>query len=194
MKLVLASTSKFKSDILNKTGIRHQTMSSDFEEVSNSDNVYQYVKDLALGKAKSIENKVDNCIILGIDTIVYFDNKIIEKPNDIEEARYNLKMSSGKTTSVITGIAMINKVTGDTVQDFQETKISFNEIDDEDIDYYIENEPDALYVSGFVIETIASNFIKKIDGSFYNILGIPVEKIYEHLLKWNIHLKDLDNM
>ena len=193
MKLVLASTSKFKNEILNKVGLNHSQIYSDFEELSpNKDNVYQYVKDLSYGKAKSIEEKVDKAIILGIDTVVLSDNKILEKPNNKEEAKANLKNSSGKTTSVITGITLINKYTNEIVQDFQETKITLDEISDEDIEYYINNEPGVMFSSGFIVETIASNFIKNINGSFYNILGVPVEKIYEHLLDWNIHLKDLE--
>ena len=193
MKLVLASTSKFKNEILNKVGLNHSQIYSDFEELSsNKDNVYQYVKDLSYGKAKSIEDKVDKAIILGIDTVVLSDNKILEKPNNKEEAKANLKNSSGKTTSVITGITLINKYTNEIVQDFQETKITLDEISDEDIEYYINNEPGIMFSSGFIVETIASNFIKNINGSFYNILGVPVEKIYEHLLNWNIHLKDLE--
>lgn len=193
MKLVLASTSKFKNGILDKVHMNHEMITSDFEEVSlNKDDVYQYVMDISYGKAKSAEEKHDEGIILGIDTVVYAEGKIIEKPKSLEEAKNNLRISAGKTTSVITGIALINKYNGEVVRDYQETKITLNEISDEDIEYYIENEPDVMYASGFIIETIASNFIKEINGSFYNILGVPVEKIYEHLLKWNIHLKDLE--
>lgn len=193
MKLILASTSKLKNGILDKVGLNHGQIASDFDEVSlNRDNVYQYVKDLSYGKAKSIDTKVDTAIILGIDTVVFASNKILEKPKTIEEAKENLRLSAGKTTSVITGITLINKYTNEVIQDFQETKITLNEISDEDIEYYIENEPDVMYASGFIVETIASNFIKEIKGSFYNILGVPVEKIYEYLLKWNIHLKDLE--
>lgn len=194
MKLILASTSKLKNEILDKVGLNHGQIASDFDEVSlNRDNVYQYVKDLSYGKAKSIDTKVDNAIILGIDTVVFASNKILEKPKTIEEAKENLRLSAGKTTSVITGITLINKYTNEVIQDFQETEITLNEISDEDIEYYIENELDVMYASGFIVETIVSNFIKEIKGSFYNILGVPVEKIYEHLLKWNIHLKDLEN-
>lgn len=193
MKLILASTSTFKNEILDKVGINHLKIDSDFEEKSlNKKDVYQYVKDLSLGKAKSVENKVEQSIILGIDTVVYANGKILEKPKNLKEARDNLKNSAGKTTSVITGIALINKYTNEIIQDFQETKITLNEISEDDIDYYMENEPGVLYASGFIVETIVSNFIKTIDGSFYNILGVPVEKIYENLLKWDIHLKDLD--
>lgn len=193
MKLILASTSTFKNEILDKVGINHLKIDSDFEEKSlNKNDVYQYVKDLSLGKAKSVENKVEQSIILGIDTVVYANGKILEKPKNLKEARDNLKNSAGKTTSVITGVALINKYTNEIIQDFQETKITLNEISNDDIDYYIENEPGVLYASGFIAETIVSNFIKTINGSFYNILGVPVEKIYEHLVSWNIHLKDLE--
>ncbi len=194
MKLVLASTSKFKNELLNKVGLTHDKISSNFEEKSNNTNdVYKYVQDLSFGKAKSIEDKTDNnTIILGLDTIVYANGKILEKPKDLEEAKENLRMSANNTTYVITGIAMINKQTKEIIKDYQETKITLRKIDEEDLDYYIKNEPEVMYASGFIIETIASNFIEKIDGSFYNILGVPAEKIYEHLLKWNIHLKDLE--
>lgn len=191
MKLVLASTSKFKSEILDKVKMKHHLVSSNYDEKKNiKDNVYEYVKKLSLGKANSIN--VTDCIILGLDTVLYVDGNIIEKPNSIYEAKENLKMSSGKTTSIITGIALINKYTNEYISDYQETKITLNEVDDVDLDYYIENEPNVMYSSGFIVETVASNFIKNINGSFYNILGVPVEKIYEYLLKWNIHLKDLD--
>lgn len=194
MKLILASTSKFKNKILDQVSMHHDNIESDFDETNvNNNNVYEYVQTLSLGKAKSVENKVKEGIILGLDTVVYVDNKIIEKPHSLEEARNNLKLSSGKTSSVITGITLINKYTNEIIQDYQETKITLNEICDEDINYYIENEPNAMYASGFVIETVASNFIKNINGSFYNILGVPIEKIYDYLLKWNIHLKDLES-
>lgn len=193
MKLILASTSKLKNEILNKVGMNHDNIKSEFEEISdNTNDVYKYVMDLSYGKAKSVENKVTECIILGIDTVVYLNNKIIEKPKNIEEAKSNLINSAGKTTSVITGLTLINKITNEVIQDYQETKITLRDISNDDIEYYIENEPNVMYASGFIVETIASNFIEGINGSFYNILGVPVEKIYENLLKWNIHLKDLE--
>lgn len=192
MKLVLASTSKIKNEILNKVGMKHSNVKSTFEEVSNNkENVYEYVKELAYGKACNACMD-DKSIILGLDTIVYVNGKILEKPKSIDEAKQNLKICSSNTSYVITGIALINKYNNQIINDYAETKVILNDICDEDIEYYVENEPDVMYASGFVIETIASNFIKKIDGSFYNILGVPVEKIYEYLKDWNIYLKDLE--
>ena len=193
MKLTLASTSKFKSDIMNTVKLNHFLIESDFEEVSpNFDDVYKYVEDLALGKAMSVLNKVDSGIILGLDTVVYVDGKILEKPKDLDEVRKFLRLCSNNTTSVITGIAMINKDTNEIIKDTAKTEVTLRNLSDKDIEYYIENEPDKMYVSGFVIETVISNFIEKINGSYYNILGIPVETIYKHLEDLNIHLYDLE--
>ena len=148
--------------------------------------------DLALGKALSIKNKVDSGIILGLDTVVYANNQILEKPKSIDEVKKFLRMCSGNTTSVITGIALINKDTNEVIRDYAITKVTLREMNEQDIKYYIDNEPNMMYVSGFVIETVISNFIDKIDGSYYNILGVPVETIYKHLQNFNIHLSDLE--
>lgn len=192
MKITLASTSKFKKEILNRVGIKHNSVDPKCEEISDHKNPYEYVKEISLNKARSIED-TETDIILSLDTIVLINNQIIEKPLTIEEAKENLRNSSNNTTSVITGITIINKITNEVITDYQETKITFNRICEEDIEYYIENEPDAMYASGFIIETYCSNFIKKIEGSYYNILGVPVEKIYEILNKMDIYLKDINN-
>lgn len=191
MKLVLASTSSFKSDVLKQACIKHIKKESNYIEIKQDDeDVYEYVKRLSLEKAYSVD--VDGCIVLGLDTVVLVGNKILEKPESINEAKDNLRLCSNNTFKVITGIALINKINNEIINDYQETVITLNKIDECDIDYYIDNDPNVLYASGFTIETVVSNFINKIEGSFYNILGIPVEKIYEYLLKQNIHLKDLE--
>jgi len=193
MKIVLATTSKFKSEILNKVHIKHSMLESNFDEDSvNEENVYEYVKKLAYGKANSIKDKVNNSIIIGLDTVVLANNRILEKPKNLIESRKHIEMCKNNKTSVITGISIINTDTGVIINDYAETFISLRDISDIDIDYYLENEPDILYVSGFVIETIMSNFIEKIDGSYYNILGIPVEIIYKHINNMGYNLKDLE--
>ena len=191
MKITLASTSKFKNQILDTVHIKHEQISPNCEEHSNYNDPYEYVKDIAKQKLDSVTNYQTD-ILISLDTIVLINDKIVEKPKTIEEAKANLRNSSNKTSKVITGIAILNKNTNEIITDYQETIITFNKIDEEDIEYYIENEPDAMYASGFIVETICSNFIKSINGSYYNILGVPVEKIYEILQSWNIKLKDIN--
>lgn len=191
MKITLASTSKFKTNILNTVKIKHDNIAPIGEEISKETDAYKYVKELSYNKATSIRRQVKEGIIIGLDTIVLINHKIVEKPKSYEEARLNLKNSSNNTTQVITGITLINQETEEVITDYQETLVTFKEIKDDDIEFYLENEKDALYASGFIIETIASNFIKEIKGSYYNILGVPVEKIYEILNSMNIYIKDI---
>lgn len=194
MKVVLATTSEFKNKILDTVHIKHLKVDSDFDESKVfNDDVYEYVKMLALGKAESIKDKVKNSIIIGLDTVVYANDKILEKPKDIKEARQAINLCKNNTTSVITGICIINEITNEVINDYAETKVTLRDIEDIDIDYYLENEENTLYVSGFVIETIISNFIEKIDGSYYNILGVPVETIYKYINKMGYNLKDLED-
>lgn len=193
MKLTLASTSKFKNQIFDIVGLNHYQVDSNFIEKSdNYNDVYQYVKDLSYGKANNVRELIDSGIIVGLDTVVVANNKILEKPKDIEEARKILKECSNNKTSVITGITLINKENNEIICDTCETQVFIREIPNKDIDYYINNEPNILYASGFIIETIISNFIEKIDGSYYNILGSPVETIYKHINSWGYNLIDLE--
>ena len=193
MKLILASTSKYKSNVLNQARLKHFVVESDFDEdLVEKNDVYDYVKKLSYGKALSVVDKVKEGIIIGMDTIVYVDGKILEKPEDLSEARGYIEMCSDNTASVITGLTLINKETNEIVNTYCESKVTLRKIDEEDIDYYIENEPNILYSSGFIIETIMSNFIDKIEGSFYNILGIPVETIYKYVYDMGYKLKDLE--
>ena len=194
MKVFLATTSKFKNEILDTAGIKHSMFESSFDENSiKENNVYEYVKKLSLGKANSVIDKVDDGLIIGLDTVVYADNKVLEKPKDPKEAREAIEMCKNNITSVITGIAIVNTKTKKIINDYCETKVALRDIEPVDIDYYMENEPNIMYVSGFVIETIISNFIDKIEGSYYNILGVPVETIYKYINNMGYNLKDLED-
>ena len=139
MKIVLASTSKFKSDILSRVHIKHECMSIDYEENSSESNYIEYVKDLALGKAMCLKDKVDG-IIIGIDNVVVCDDEIIEKPESIEEARSNLVKASNNVSKVVSGLAIIDTINNKVINTYQETLVYMNEISEEDINYYIDNE------------------------------------------------------
>lgn len=179
MKILLASTSTFKNEILDKVGIKHDSASPTSEEYSTKENPYEYVKELSYNKANSLKDKSD--IIIGLDTITLINNKIVEKPKSLKEAKDNVLNCSNNTVSVLTGYCIIDNLNNKIINDYQETFITFNEISKEEMEIYVNNDPDIMYVSGFTIEGMMSNFIKEIKGSYYNILGAPVEKLYEYL-------------
>lgn len=193
MKVVLSSTSKQKNDILNTVHIKHGQIAGDFEEKQEKgENVYHYVKRLSLGKAKSILGKCKDSIVIGLDTVCFVKGKILEKPKDENEAREHIRLCSNAKTDVITGVAIINQKTGEIFNNFAKTSVKMRKISEKDINYYINNEKDWKYASGFIIETVLSNFIKEIKGSYYNILGVPVELIYDVINKMGFSLEDLE--
>lgn len=193
MKIVLASTSRSKNQILVTAMIKHSQIESDFDEKTDkSKNVYEHVKALSLGKAKSVMDKVSNSIIIGLDTVGFVNGHILEKPSSIDEARRHIQESSNNTTLVVTGLTLINQLTGEIINTYVETKVSFREISEKNIDFYLKNEPNYMYASGFILETVLSNFIDKIEGSYYNILGVPVETIYKYISQWGYELEDFE--
>lgn len=222
MRYILASNSKFKKEMFEKVGYNFECIDSNFEKEKEEkekykehkelkekkkDNIqdpYEYVMYLAKGKAENVYSKLvlenksnEDMIIIGLDTIVYSNNNILEKPKSKKEAMQNLFNSSNKKNEVISGICIIyvkdNAILKEIV-DYDSTYIYFNEIRKEDAKCYAENEKDALYVSGFVVETYVSNFVRKIEGNYYNILGVPVSKIYSYLNSLGIYLSDLNDL
>ena len=193
MKIVLATTSKIKNEILDTVMIKHLQVESDFDEKQLEDtDVYEHVKRLSLGKAQSILSKVKDSIVIGLDTVCYVDGLILEKPSSVEEARAHVERCKNNTTLIVTGLTMINQLNGNLINTYVETKVSLRDIPEKDIDFYIKNEPNYMYASGFILETVLSNFIDKIEGSYYNILGVPVETIYKYINSWGYNLEDLE--
>ena len=105
MKITLASTSKFKNQILDTVKIKHNQIAPTSEEISNHKDPYEYVKDIAKQKLDSVTNYQTD-ILISLDTIVLINDKIVEKPKTIEEAKANLRNSTNNTSKVITGIAI----------------------------------------------------------------------------------------
>ncbi len=192
MKLTLASTSKYKRNILDRVMLKHDSIKPLCDEISDKQDPYEYCMDIAKQKILSIENEIKEGIIIALDCIVLINNKVCEKPASLQEAKENLKLCSNNSSKVVTGIAIKNQETNELVLDYQESTVYFKTIIDEDIDFYLSHEEDILESAGFIIENVASNFIDHIDGSFYNVLGVPVEKIYTILNKMDIYLKDLN--
>jgi len=131
-------------------------------------------------KAKSIANKFKDSLIIGADTIVNLNGKILGKPKDKEESFGMLKTISGKTHEVITGITIIHKKMK-ILKTFSEiTKVSVRNIPDKDILYYIENYPTLDKAGSYGIQDWFSVWIKRIDGCYYNVMGLPLSKFYKN--------------
>ena len=192
MKLVLASKSITRKEIMNRLKLKYDVVTSELDEISNKTDPREYVEELSLIKAKEVSNKVssNDVLIIAADSIIYKDGKRYEKPKDIDEVISNLKELSKTKNQGITGVTIIDK-SKDVVETFScVTDVYFKEIDDKDIKWYIEHEDNLLKKAGYSLEGTMSLFVDKIDGDYYNVLGLPLGKIYSVIKKFGYTLND----
>ena len=135
-------------------------------------------------KVFSVTDNFKNGLILSVDTVVCLGDKVLEKPSNKDEAKKYLKILSGRTHFVYSGISLVDVKTGKIVSDISKTKVSFKRMSNEEINYYISTNEWYDKAGGYAIQGKASFFIKEIRGSFYNVVGLPVELLYDILKKF----------
>ena len=182
MELILASNSPRRKEILTNAGFTFKVASSDYEEKTFCSDPYKTATTFAYNKAKSVFNTLENkedVIVLGSDTVVYFNGKILGKPKDELDAVKMLKTLSNNKHAVITGFAILTK---DKVTiDFDESEVYFSDLTDEQIKTYIES---GLYkgkAGAYGIQDKNFNLVRDYKGSLTNIIGLPIEKVEKAL-------------
>ena len=195
MRLILASNSKRRKDIFNMIGLNYDVVTSKVEEDSKQTDTQKYVIELSQGKAKSVASQIDGkAVIISADTIVDFNGKIIEKPKSKEDAFVSIKSMVGKTTFAITGVTILDLYKNKTISFADKTAVTFrDDITDEDIRWYVNNEKTLLDVSGYALLGKAAIFVKKIDGDFNTLFGISASLVYYKLKELGYSPSDFDN-
>ncbi len=176
--LVLASASPRRRAILQNAGIEFVCRPAERETPpENFRSPEEFVVKNALSKAKEAASEFGKGdIVLGADTIVYLDGEIIGKPADRKKAFEILKRLSGNTHKVYTGIALIKgerEVTG-----FEVTDVTFRRLDDEEIKAYIETGEPMDKAGAYGVQEKGSLFVSRIEGDFYNVVGLPLCRVY----------------
>ena len=182
-KLILASKSPRRSDLLEKAGLTFSIVPSDFDEssVAMSD-PESYVKRLARSKAIDISKKYPDSWVLGADTIVLIDDSILGKPGSKDEARSMLKQLSGKTHQVITGYCLCCQTKNDIISETVKTDVRFKTLSDAEIEWYIQTGEPFDKAGAYAIQGIGTFLVKSINGSYANVVGLPVCEVIEFLI------------
>ena len=191
MRIILASASKQRQDIFNMIGLKYDVITSDVPEESNQTEPDKYVEELSLNKAKSVEKQIkDKAIIISADTIIYSNNKIYEKPKSKEEAYSNLKELSNNKCTAYTGITLIDLYKEKVICSSSKVNVYFNEIKDEEAEWYVNNEEKIFKCCGFVPLGKAALFINKIEGDYNTLLGISPGIVYNKLKELGYSFND----
>ena len=186
MKFVLASKSPRRKELLSTLGVDFEIIESSADEKSISKDIPPeiYVQELAMLKSTSVAANIgDKCLVIGADTVVCADGKIIGKPKDFDEAFLMLSSFSGKSHKVYSGISVTDSSNGYTVADYSETEVFFNSLTDEEITHYINTYKPFDKAGAYGIQEYASVFVEKINGDFFNVVGLPLSKLYKLLKK-----------
>ncbi|ABR48445.1 maf protein [Alkaliphilus metalliredigens QYMF] len=183
-RLILASNSPRRKEILQNLHVKFDIIVSDVDEVFNEkDHPAKIVETLAYLKAEDVANRIDrDAIIIGADTIVV-KNGIIGKPKNKQDARDILRTLSGDVHEVITGIVVLDTSSGYTVIDHVVTEVYMKKITDEEIERYIATGEPMDKAGAYGIQGRAAVFVEKIVGDYYNVVGLPICKLGEVLHK-----------
>lgn len=183
MKLILASASPRRNEILSKLNIPFDIIRAQIEE---SVNCLEDVSKAAIQKAQWVFNnsESEDSIVLGADTVVYINDEILEKPKNLEDAKKMILKLSNKEHSVYTGVALISKKKK--IYDLIETKISVCQLTTSEIDQYIKTENILDAAGAYKIQGSFSKFIYKIQGDFFNVVGLPLFWVYKNLKNFGL--------
>lgn len=192
MKLILASNSRTRKEVLDKVGLSYDVIPSDIEEFSDKTDPKEYVMDLSKQKADAVAKKIKEGVIISADSIIYIDNKKLEKPKTKEQAKEMLLKLSGRVNYAVTGVTIIDLYQNKSITLNEVTEVYFDELIDEEIDWYIENEQYIFERCGYSIAGKSAIYIPKINGDYYNILGMPISRIYKEFNKLGYKLSDFE--
>jgi len=182
--IILASNSPRRKSLLELIDLPVKVIASSVHEDFNINlKPTEFAKHYAHLKAQDIAEKHPNFLVIGADTIVVLDNEIIGKPTDEEDSKLMLKKLSGRTHAVITGVSLVwqDKNILDIFN--EKTDVTFQELTDEQIQYYVKYYNPLDKAGSYGIQDWFAVCVKKIDGCFYNVMGMPLSKFYSHFMK-----------
>lgn len=177
-KLILASGSPRRAEILSFVGWDFEKQIADIDETPAADELpADYVRRLAREKAAAVAAAYPDRMVLGADTIVVIGEKIIGKPKDLDDARRMLKILSGQWHRVLTGVALVR---GDqTMVDCQSTRVKFGRLSDAEIEFLVEKGEPLDKAGAYAVQAQAALFIEQIEGDYWNVVGLPVNLVYD---------------
>ncbi len=179
VELVLASRSPRRSEILRQAGIPFVVRAAEVDETPLAgESPEDYVRRVAELKALAVEAGVEEQV-LGADTTVVIDGEMLGKPADAGDARRMLELLSGRRHEVLTGICL--KRGGEVIRDWAATSVWFVAMRAEEIEEYVASGEPMDKAGGYAIQGLGSKFIEKIDGCYFNVVGLPVSLVYGYL-------------
>ncbi|USQ65714.1 Maf-like protein [Clostridium sp. 16K-1-R1] len=189
MKVILASKSPRRVEILEKIVKEFEVVQSNFDEntIDFKGDIEKYVKDLSRNKAIEVSKRLNEpSIVIAADTVVFQNGKVLEKPKNEEDAFSMLSSLSGNTHKVYSGICLINTYDDTVVTDCDCTEVRFSELNPRQIRNYINSGEPMDKAGSYGIQGLGGAFVEGIKGCYYNVMGLPLNKLYKALENYDI--------
>ncbi len=188
-KIVLASKSLRRKQILEQVGLKFSVDVSNFDEKTvSAKKPGELVKLLSLAKANAVADKYKDAIVIGSDTVVVLGSEILGKPETKKEAKKMLEKLSGKTHFVFSGYAIIDTKDNKTISGYVKTKVKFKDLTDKEISTYVTKCEVLDKAGAYAIQDKAAVFIEYIQGDYLSIVGLPLAAIYKALKKFGVDI------
>ncbi len=188
--LILASRSPRRAQLLRQIGLEFDVIPANIDETADALTFPEKLAaDLARQKAQAVAAQIGNGLVVGADTMVVLAGKILGKPKNAAEAREMLRLLSGNTHEVFTGFAIISRPENLSVTGWEQTAVTFRELDDWEINRYIEIDHPFDKAGAYGIQDMSALFVESIHGCYYNVVGFPLTKFYVSLKSFLIKLE-----
>ena len=188
-KIILASFSARRKQLLEMIGLKFEVIHPDFEESMDLNmKPEELAKHLSLKKAEVVAKKFPNVLIISADTFIVLNGKLFGKARNVHHAKKMLKELSGKPHQVITGFTIIDTINKKIINKHVETKVWMKNLTDDEIDWYIKTGEPIGAAGAYFIQNKGSVLIEKIEGDYFNIVGLPIFSLINELKKFAINI------
>ncbi len=186
-KIILASASPRRKELLQKIGLKFEVAPGDYEENIDSDlEPHRLVLQMSLKKAESAALRYHNAVIIAADTIGVIDRKILGKPHTESEARKMLREISGKSHTVITGFTILDTATKKTTSGTVDTTVYIKKLNAQELNDYVKTGEPLDKAGAYAIQGIGALIVDRIEGDYYNVMGLPLNALAQALKKFGI--------
>lgn len=192
--MILASASPRRKEILENFGFSFKTIVKNIDETSDKTHAEEKILEIAEKKARAAAIDFPDENVVGADTVVVVDGKILGKPKNKEEAFSMLKSLSGRSHEVITAFSFININKNISYSDYEITKVYFKNLTDDEINWYINTKEPMDKAGAYGIQGKGAFFVEKIEGDFFSVMGFPLGKFVRFLNKTGFNLNDLEKI
>lgn len=185
---MLASSSPRRRQLLLQLGLEFTVVPSRVEERPTSEEPSEVVEKLAFTKAREVAARVSDALVIGADTLVVLDRKVLGKPTSPDEAVKMLLELQGKWHKVLTGVAVIDTCSGRAVVDHETTRVFMRQLTEAAIRAYVETGEPMDKAGSYAVQGLGAAIVEKVDGCFYNVVGLPVPKLCKILEEFGVEL------